>query len=212
LSWADVPPGTSEPRTLWIKAPGKEPVQLAAEVGPNWRLAASDGYLLYSVVTGVERARLHSYDLEKGTSRALVEGVDPNLVIAESPWSLHFAVVSQLRSVLLPDGGIAPDPVGTLKLVHPKVEEEFAVAGTVPERGFQFSWQAPAIGYLRDFEALSRSGSLEVFDMLNRKTIPVDVQVREFAEVYAPKRGVAYIVRVADRAGIYFVEASVSVF
>jgi hypothetical protein len=212
LSWTDVPPGQSEPRTLWIKPPGQDPVQVAAEVGPNWRIAASDGYLLYTAVTGEGRARLVSYDLGRGTSRVLGEGVDPALGIAQSPWSLHLAVVSGLHSIPLPDGGAAPHPVGTLKLTHPRVEEEYVVAATVPERGFQFSWQAPALGYLRDFEALSRSGSLEVFDMLNRKKIPVDVQVREFAEVYAPKRGVVYIVRVPERAGIYFVEASVSMF
>lgn len=206
LSWQEAGPQEGI-GPLWVKPPGADPVKVADEASGSWYILGEQRRVLHAVVTGPRTARLVSTDLATGASTVLAEGVDPDLPIAESPWDLHFAVVADLH---LPEGRTGGDRVGTLALVHPVAGDRHNVAPVVPVRGFRFSWQAPAIGYLREFDPAQRAGTFEVLSMLDRKRFEVDHQVREFDEVFAPKRGVVYIILAPGREGIYFVEASVS--
>jgi hypothetical protein len=213
VSWLENQSADNQPGTLWVKPPDSPAVQVATQAAPNWSIIEASKVVLYAAPSGDKSASFMAYDIAKGTATTLAENVDPGLAIAESPWGDgHYAVVKDLATPSIPDGGAAPDRLGNLILIHPVSLENYALAQTVPVRGFRFSWQAPAIGYLMQYDPIDRSGDFEVFSMLDRKRFPVDHQVKEFGEVYAPKRGVTYIIRNADRPGIYFVEASVSLF
>jgi hypothetical protein len=212
LSWLDDATDFDLPGTLWVKPPDREPFKVAEGASPDWHVAPDPGHVLHAVVTGPGSARLAVYEIATGATRVLAANVDSTLVVAESPWSPHYAVVADLSAPGQPHEGSTPARVGNLSIVHPRTGESVVVAPAVPVYGFRFSWQVPAIGYLYDFDPMLRHGSFEVQSLLDRKRYPVDVKVKEFDEVYAPRRGVVYIVRTPERAGIYFVEADVALF
>jgi hypothetical protein len=212
LSWLEGQEGRDGPGTLWVREPLREPHLVAEGAQPSWQVLDDLRVVLHAGRTEGDTAELFAHSLQSGESVVLAKDIDVGIPISESPWSAHWAVVEGTRPMPLPDGGALRERMGALVGVHPVTRERIPVAEGVPVRGFRFSWQAPALGYLWRFDAASRTGAFEVFSMIDRKKISVDEGVSEFEEVWAPKRGVSYIVRIPGREGLYFVEADVHLF
>ena len=211
LSWMEGP-ANAPTGALWVKPELGEPQLIAEGVLPSWWVLPEARRVMYAVPTSDKRARLVSYDLSRREGTVMSEDVDANLPISESPWSPHWAMVESPRAMALADGGVSADRVGALVGIHPGTFERVPIADGVPTRGFRFSWQAPAIGYLRNHDLATDTGHFEVMNMVDRSRISVDKGVRLFEEVYGPTKGVVYQVDEPGRLGLYFVKAEVHLF
>lgn len=214
LSWMEDQQQSDGPGALWVKEPDREPVRVGTNILPSWHVLDTSRAVLYvtPVAGATRKATFFSHDLHTAQSSVLAENIDATFPASESPWSAHWLVVRDLQETAAPDGGTAPDRTGELIGVHPTTLEHIPISTRVAPRGFSLSWQAPAVGYLWNWDPLRRLGDFEVLSMIDRKKFPVDTEVREFQEVYAPRTGIAYIVDAPGRQGLYFVEADLHLF
>jgi len=96
----------------------------------------------------------------------------------------------------------AEGDVGTLVVFDEETLVEALRAPGVHRWAPRFSFQAPALGYIRDWDDALGAGDLGVWISANGQQIEVDTGVSEFQELSWPESGILYAVRTPGRAGI----------
>jgi len=192
LFYVTGPPGTGSVGELWAVPPGFSPYQVG-ENGFLWGigLLPPDRYLVTLDVAD-NRGRLGTWwpDREFEEIAADVS---------------KFTTMYDRVTVLAGSDGFT----GTLTVLDPAgFTEDLRVEGAAAG-GWRFSYYAPALGYLDQYDQENRVGTLNVFVIPTGDHDEVDVNVSEFLELYWPAWGVLYAIGAGDSAGIFFAEVKV---
>jgi hypothetical protein len=98
---------------------------------------------------------------------------------------------------------------GTLSVLDPgDFSEDLLIEGAAAS-GWRYSYYAPALGYLDQYDPEHNVGTLNVWVVPTGDRDEVDQNVAEFLELYWPDWGVLYTIGTGDAAGIYFAEVKI---
>jgi hypothetical protein len=194
LFYVTGPPGTSSVGELWTVPPGFSPYKVG-DNGFLWSIGflSPDRYLVMLDVVD-NRGRLGTWWVDQEFFEVATDVT-------------KFTTMYDRVTVLTGSNGIT----GTLSVLDPDdFTEDLRVEGAAVN-GWRFSYYAPALGYLDQYDEESQTGTLNVWVAPTGDHDEVDIDVAEFLELYWPDWGVLYTIHGGDgaEAGIYFAEVKV---
>ncbi|MDI1451296.1 hypothetical protein [Polyangium sp. 6x1] len=174
-------------RELWAVREADEPVLVGTDPKLDPGIDSHGEGFLFVLDHDGETGTLGKWTLQGGFS-PLVEG-----------YAGEARGVSRDYLAVLAD---AQEDVGTLVVFNGETLAEVHRVPRVHQTPL-FSRQAPALGYVHDWDDTLGAGTFTVWVPVNGQQIDVDTGVNEFAELVWPEPGVVYAVRTPGRAGLW---------
>ncbi|MDC0742800.1 hypothetical protein [Polyangium mundeleinium] len=174
-------------RELWAVREDDEPVLVGTDPKLEFSIRSHGEGFFFVLDHDGTTGTLGTWTLQGGFS-PLVEGYAGE---ARGPSRGYLAVLAD-----------AQEDVGTLVVFN---RETLTEAFRVP-RVHQtplFSRQAPALGYVHDWDDTLGAGTFTAWIPVTGQKIDVDTGVTEFAELIWPEPGIVYAVRTPERAGLW---------
>jgi len=194
LFYTTGPPGTSSVGELWAVPTGFDPYKVG-----------DDGFLWGIGFLPPDRF-LVMLDVQDTKGRLGVWWVDQEFAEIAADVSKFTTMYDRITILTGSDG-----TTGTLKVLNPDDFSEDLVIEGVPVNGWRYSYYAPALGYLDQYDPENQVGTLTVWVVPTGDRDAVDENVAEFLELYWPNWGVLYTIGSNDgaAAGIYFSEVKI---
>ncbi|HVK67322.1 MAG TPA: hypothetical protein VM694_22710 [Polyangium sp.] len=175
-------------RELWAVREADEPVLVGTDPKLDVGIRSHGEGFLFVLDHDGTTGTLGKWTLEGGFS-PLVEGYAGE---ARGPSYGYLAALAD-----------AQEDVGTLVVFHGETLTEAFRVPRVHHQTPWFSLQAPALGYVHDWDDTLGAGTFTAWIPVTGQKIDVDTGVTEFAELIWPEPGIVYAVRTPERAGLW---------
>jgi hypothetical protein len=175
-------------RELWAVLDGGEPVLVGTDSKLDLTIWRHKEGFLFSLDHDGTTGTLGKWTLEGGFS-PLLEGYAGR---GRGLGRGYFAALADVQ-----------EDVGTLVVFNSETLAEALRVQRVHRQTPWFSQQAPALGYVRDWDDTLGAGTLTAWITATGQLIDVDTGVTEFDELIWPEPGIVYAVRTPERAGLW---------